>query len=378
MAGALDTKNPLNNIDDTTLKSAMEASRSPLILTDYQLPDNPIVYSNQAFLDLTGYSMRDIIGRNCRFLQGPDTDKKTVSQLRRAVKKGEYVRVTIQNYTKRGQPFWNDLIMSPIKDAAGKTTHFMGMQVDISDRILAEQRLLERTRELEASNKELEQFTFAASHDLQEPLRMISSYLQLIDRRYSDTLDADARTFLGYATEGADRMQQLVYDLLALSRITTTTDGFEPVDLREVVDRALFNLKLAIEESNAEITIEDLPRLNADAVQMTQLFQNLISNAIKYRRPRSRPRIRIRAEKVGSEYVFSVSDNGIGIPREQYARVFVVFQRLHTHAEYSGTGVGLALCSKIIDRHGGKIWVESTVGKGSVFKFSLPVRQRRT
>lgn len=372
MAPQLSSISPLQNVGVETLIAAVESSRSPLILTDYLRDDNPIIYSNQAFLELTGYDMDDVIGHNCRFLQGEDTDQDTIAELRDAVKYSKSVRVTLKNYKKDGTPFWNDLLMSPITDASGKTTHFLGMQLDITERIETQNSLRAKTAELEASNKELEQFTYATSHDLQEPLRMISSYLQLITKRYGDKLDNDGHTFLGYATEGAERMQTLIYDLLSLSKITTTKDSFKQIAMEQVVERALFNLKLVIEESHADIRIETLPEVRVDVVQMTQLFQNLISNAIKYRQPDVRPIVTISAQEQRDRYVFSVSDNGIGIPKKQFKRIFFVFQRLHTHAEYEGTGIGLAICGKIVDRHGGTIWVESEEGKGSTFKFSLP------
>lgn len=370
----LDLEKPLSNIDVDTIIRAYEASRSPLIITDYALPDNPIIYSNQAFIDLIGYGMSEVIGKNCRFLQGEDTDPETIAALRKAVKAGDYIRVTIKNYKKDGTMFWNDLVMSPIKDSAGKTTHFMGMQLDITDRVESAQHLQDKTRELELANGELEQFTYAVSHDLQEPLRMISSYLQLIMKRYEKDFNADVITFMNFATEGAERLQELIYDLLSLSRVSTTQDKFKKVSLKTPIDRALLNLKASIEESGAKVIVGEMPTLSVDAVQMTQLFQNLIGNAIKYRKPDIKPVITIDSVRQADNYVFSVADNGIGIDKKFHERVFGVFQRLHTKNEYKGTGVGLAICSKIIDRHNGKIWVESEQGNGSKFFFSLPER----
>ena len=368
----LDSVHPLENISVDTLKRTFEASRSPLILTDYHLPDNPIVYSNQAFLDLTGYEMDEIIGRNCRFLQGDDTEKPGVGELHDAVINGTHARTVLKNYTKDGKVFYNDLLISPIRDTSGDITHFMGMQLDITERIEAEQRAALKTRELEDANRELEQFTFAASHDLQEPLRMINSYLQLIDKRYGSSLDEDARTFLGFATEGAERMQALIYDLLALSRISNDDDRYRPTDMNVVTTRALENLKVSIRESEAEVIVGKLPTIEADPTQMTQLLQNLIGNALKYRQPDKKPVISITAKRGRGTYTFSVTDNGIGIDTQHFERIFVVFQRLHTRSEYSGTGIGLAICSRIVDRHGGSLWVESECDKGSTFKFTIP------
>lgn len=375
MPSKLNTTEPLKNISTDTLTRAFEDARNPLIITDYNQPDNPIVYSNQAFLDMTGYDMEEVLGRNCRFLQGDDTDQSVITELRQAVKNSEYVRVTIKNYKKDKTPFWNDLVMSPLHDESGKTTHFLGMQLDVTDRIMAEERLSAKTSELEQSNKELEQFTYATSHDLQEPLRMISSYLQLIHKRYSQVLDADGKTFLNFASEGAERLQGLIYDLLTLSKVTSSNDKFKLINLAKPLEQARFNLKLSIEETDAVIEADDLPEVEVDPAQMAQLFQNLLGNAIKYRREGIPPHIKVTAIRKGKRYDISVIDNGIGIDKQYFDRIFAVFQRLHTRNEYSGSGIGLAICTRIIERHNGRIWVESTKGKGTTFTFTIPINQ---
>ncbi len=375
MGKKLDTVNSINNLTDPLLKRTFEASRSPLIVTDNLRLDNPIIYSNQAFLDLCGYDLDEVIGRNCRFLQGDDSDEEAVATLREAVEQGTDARVTLKNYRKDGVPFWNDLIMSPIKDDAGKVTHFVGMQLDITDRMEAQQALVAKTEQLEQSNHELEQFTYATSHDLQEPLRMINSYLQLIRKRYGEEFDEDGNTFLDFASEGADRMQALINDLLTLSRLSDDSRRYKKIAMREVVDRSLNNLKLLVEETGTTLTIGRLPTMCVDPVQITQLFQNLINNAIKYRRAGVKPVVDISARKDGGSYIFTVKDNGIGIEPKHFDRVFTIFQRLHTRSEYPGTGIGLTICAKIIKRHNGSIWVESEPGKGSSFMFSMPVER---
>lgn len=372
---ALDTDNPIENLTISILKDSVEASRSPLIITDNRLPDNPIIYSNKAFEEMTGYSMTDIIGKNCRFLQGEDTKKADIAKLHTAVHTNTYVRTLLKNYRKDGTPFWNDLVVSPVTDTNGATTHFIGMQLDVTDRITDAERLTAKSQELQRSNAELEQFAYAASHDLQEPLRMISSYLQLLDRRYGKDFDADAKTFIGFASEGAERMQALIDDLLKLSRITTTSEPHRPVPMAKVIERALFNLKIRLDESQAVVEISEMPILSVDSMQMTQLFQNLISNALKYSHPGVVPHITINAARRKNSWEFTVADNGIGIDKRHFTRIFQVFQRLHTRAEFTGTGVGLAICSKIVDRHHGKIWVESKTGKGSAFIFTLPLKE---
>ncbi len=252
------------------------------------------------------------------------------------------------------------------------------MQLDITNTIEYTSNLEKSQNKLISSNQELEQFTYAASHDLQEPLRMVSSYLQLLDKRYGSEFDEDARKFMDFAVEGAGRMQSLINDLLTLSRVSSTGKTFRSIDFDEVIKRATFNLKLLIEETEAEIDAGSLPTVHADSVQMIQLMQNLIGNAIKYRRPGHRPAIKITAVTKGHNDIFSVSDNGIGIDKQYHERIFTIFQRLHTREEYAGTGVGLAICSKIIDRHGGKIWVESNSMGGSTFVFSLPHKRKGT
>lgn len=364
------------DISPETLWKAIESTRSAFIITDCSKPDDPVIYANQAFCDLTGYSQDEIIGRNCRFLQGRDTSERTIARIRDAVKAGEHIQVRIRNYRKDGTPFWNDLIMSPVRDAGGKLTHFVGCQLDVTDRVSFEERLQKATRRLAQSNRELEQFTYAASHDLQEPLRMVSSYLQLIRERYEHKLDEDGDIFIGYAVEGAHRMQELVNDLLMLSRVRTAARELRYEDMDKILEVVLANMQITISESHAVVTHDALPRIEVDRTQMTQLLQNLISNALKYRSPDKEPVVHIGVQKGRGNYTFSVSDNGIGIEPVYFERIFGMFQRLHTRSEFPGTGVGLAICSKIVERHGGRIWVESVPGEGSVFYFSLPVKQK--
>jgi PAS domain S-box-containing protein len=284
---------------------------------------------------------------------------------------------------------WVSTSKIPYIDETGEVVGVIGVSMDVTERKLAEDELKkhrehleelvkERTeklavaiRDLERSNKELEQFAYVASHDLQEPLRMVSSYTQLLAQRYEGQLDDKAKKYIDYAVDGAVRMQRLINDLLMYSRVGTRGKPPEPTDVHSVLGEVIRNLGAAIDESRAIVTNDDLPTVLVDASQFAQVFQNLIANAIKFR-GESPPRIHVSAHDQGCEWAFSISDKGIGIDPKYKDKLFVIFQRLHTKQEYPGTGIGLALCKRIVERHGGRIWFESEPGKGSTFFFSIP------
>ncbi|HET9472064.1 MAG TPA: ATP-binding protein, partial [Usitatibacter sp.] len=231
-----------------------------------------------------------------------------------------------------------------------------------------------KARELARSNEELQQFAYVASHDLQEPLRMVSSYTQLLGRRYASHLDADAREFMGYIVEGSARMKQLIEDLLAYSRVGTRGREFRDVSSEAALVKALANLRGAQERTNAAVSHDPLPTVRGDEGQLTQLFQNLVGNAIKFRGTED-PRIHVSSRAENGEWLFSVADNGIGLDPQYAERIFLMFQRLHNREEYPGTGIGLAICKKIVDRHGGRIWVAGRPGDGCTFFFTLPMKE---
>jgi PAS domain S-box-containing protein len=251
---------------------------------------------------------------------------------------------------------------------------FIGICLDVTQRKMDELKLHNYTQELERSNIELEQFAYIASHDLQEPLRMVSSYTQLLERRYKDKLDDDANEFIGYAVDGANRMQTLIQDLLAYSRVGKNKQILKRLELDPLIKNIILGLKLAIEESNVQINLpESFPQIMADQSQIQQLFQNLILNAIKYRAEERKCEININYQKVDKMWQFSIQDNGIGIETKYFERIFVIFKRLHSREKYSGTGIGLAVCKRIVEGHGGELWLESTFGSGSTFYFTIPI-----
>lgn len=274
-----------------------------------------------------------------------------------------------------GQIHWVLTTKVPIRASDGNLTGLFGISRDITELEHTRMGLEKSAEELKRSNTELEQFAHVASHDLQEPLRMVASYLQLLERRYKDQLDQDAREFIQYAVDGANRMRDLIAALLAFSRVGTRTQPFERFDCQKVMHRVLTNLLMTIDESRASVTHDPLPLLLGDPVQIEQLLQNLVANAIKYCKKTEPPSVHVSATRAGNQWVFSVRDNGIGIDPEHHERIFVIFQRLHSWSEYSGTGIGLAICKRIVERHGGRIWVESQLGKGSTFFFTIPVRE---
>ncbi len=277
---------------------------------------------------------------------------------------------------KNGSDFPIEIMLSPLESAEGILV--TAAIRDITKRKKAEAHLLQKVEELNRSNEELGQFAYIASHDLQEPLRMVASYTQLLSRRYKGKLDSDADEFISFAVDGASRMQRLIQDLLAYSRVGTIEMDLLDTSSEEALQQALINLRGAIEEKGALVTHDPLPTVLADETQLIQLFQNLVGNAIKYQNP-GVPRVHISAAKNGGKkWMFSVKDNGLGIDPQYFEKIFGVFQRLHKREEFAGTGIGLAICKKIVERHGGSISVESQPGQGSIFRFVLAGNERKS
>ncbi|SNQ61035.1 PAS domain-containing sensor histidine kinase [Candidatus Methanoperedens nitratireducens] len=333
--------------------------------------DGRIVFSNKAVEKIYGFSPEEFQGRHVNEMNVDQefADKVIIPAIKET---GRWVGELMVKHKDGGIfPIW--LTASLVKDSKGEPIAMVGIITDITERKRVEEERERWTAELARSNAELQQFAYVASHDLQEPLRMISGFAQLLEKRYRDKLGKDADEFIAYIVNGATRMQTMINDLLAYSRVGTQGKPFQPTDCESVLNQVMINLKVAIEQSGAVITHDPLPNVTADTSQMIQLLQNLISNAIKFR-SKELPRVHIRAKKKGNEWVFSVRDNGIGIAPEFFGRLFQIFQRGHPANEYAGTGIGLATCKKIVERHGGKIWAESVEGRGSTFYFTIPSR----
>ncbi|MGR3319588.1 MAG: PAS domain-containing sensor histidine kinase [Candidatus Anammoxibacter sp.] len=332
-----------------------------------------IKYYNPMAEEIFGYKAENAIGSNVfdiykELTADSDFVKQAIDEIHN---EGEYSSI-FQQKKKDGGRFLQ-IRISDVLDISNKSAGYMLMAHDITERIKGERLLKRHTDDLARSNEELEQFAYVASHDLQEPLRMITSYLQLLEGRYKGNLDKDADDFIEFAVDGANRMQTLIDDILTYSRVGRDMIDFTPVDCNVILEQVIITLQTAIKEKEAVIIYDPLPTVIADELLMNQLFQNLISNAIKF--CNNSPQIKISAVQSEDDWVFSVSDNGIGIEPKQFNHVFLMFRRLHTRTEYQGTGIGLPICKKIVERHGGRIRIESEPGKGSKFHFTIPVNR---
>lgn len=350
------------------LTVAIEQSPAVTVITDR---NGSIEYVNPMFTEVTGYRAEEAIGNNPRILKSGTHPVEFYEELWKTITAGRVWQGDFLNKKKDGGLYWETATIRPIFDVNGEIEHYLAIKVDITDRKKAESRLNELLDELKRSNQALEQFAYIASHDLQEPLRMVTSYMQLLERRYKGKLDEDADTFIGFAVDGAKRMKVLINDLLAFSQVGSHGNPFVPTDFTEVINEVLSNLSVTIEESGATVTHDPMPVIEADKMQIAQLLQNLVGNAIKFSKA-GPPKVHIGVKRDGGMWQFSVSDNGIGIAPEYYERIFQIFQRLHSKDKYSGTGIGLAVSKRIVERHKGRIWVESAQGKGTTFYFTIP------
>jgi chemotaxis family two-component system sensor kinase Cph1 len=339
------------------------------MVTYYDVPILRCLFANKQRTGAPGWSVESMVGRTVREVVGDEGWRAIEPHVTRALD-GAQAHFSRTWRIPGSEERTIEVELAPQIDEFGAVSGIHLLATDVTTRKLAEELLAQRTQELARSNAELELFAYVASHDLQEPLRMVQSFLELLTQRYRARLDADAMEFIGFAVDGARRMRLLIDDLLTYSRVGTAAKPMEPVDLGEVFASVQRNLRVAIDESGAHLGADNLPSVMGDPVQLTQLFQNLIANAIKFWRDQP-PQIDIAAQREGDWWRLSVRDNGIGISADQFDRIFVPFQRIHSCSTYPGTGLGLAICKKIVERHGGRIWVESEVGKGSRFNLTL-------
>jgi PAS domain S-box-containing protein len=348
------------------------AESSPLAI--FVNREDKVVLANPAAAKLFGASSpEDLIGKPALDLFDPDSRSLVRERIR--VDSEEVPLVEVRILQLDGTPVDVEATASPFLDQGVKAIQVLLR--DITERKRAEEELRERTEDLLRSNTELEKFAYVASHDLQEPLRMVTNYTQLLQQRYQGKLDSDADEFIAYAVDGAARMRTLINELLAYSRVGTQGAPFVLTALDDLLDDALRGLEMTLSDVDAVVTRDPLPELWCDPTQIARVFQNLIVNAAKFH-DADPPQIHVGARLEGEGWVFSVKDNGIGIDPEHFDRIFVIFQRLQSRAEYEGTGMGLAIGKRIVERHGGRIWVESRPGAGSTFFFTLPAELKES
>ena len=333
--------------------------------------DGKLLRVNKAFANAFGAEPEELIGKACyEVVHGtkkpwPECPMKQMLETKKPV---------VSEFFEPRLGIYLEVSGSPILNEEGEFVAFVHVTKDITERKRMEEELKQTLAELERSNAELEEFAYVASHDLQEPLRMVASYLQLIERRYKNRLDKDADEFIAFAVDGATRMQKMINKVLLYSRIGKQSKPLRPIDCEDILDQVVANLAASIQESGVIVTRDPLPTVMANDALLIELLQNLIGNAVKFRGKKS-PGVHVKAEKKGSDWVFSVRDNGIGVDPRHAGLVFQIFQRLHGRSEYPGTGIGLAICRRIVEYHGGNIWLESEPTKGSTFYFSIPVAE---
>jgi PAS domain S-box-containing protein len=352
------------------LAAIVESSDDAILSKDL----NGIIQSwNRGAERIFGYKAEEIVGKHISTLAPPDYADEIPSILERIVRGERIDHYQTKRRTKTGRILNISLTVSPVRDAWGKIIGASKVARDITEKELQEQVLRDTNAALTRSNADLQQFAYSASHDLQEPLRMVATYSEMLKKHFAGKLGARGDEYIGYTVQGALRMEQLLKDLRAYTQVSTTQQQPDlDINAEEVLEKALANLETAIADSDASVTHTDLPHIRMHEFQLQQLFQNLIGNAIRYRS--SNPsRIHVAAERQEEKWLFSVQDNGIGIEPEYREQIFGLFKRLHSAAEYPGTGMGLAICQRIVERAGGRIWVESERGSGATFFFTIPV-----
>ena len=343
------------------LSTAVEQSPVAVVITD---PNGTIEYMNSHVTVTSGYQVEEAIGSNSRIFASGETPGDVYREMWATISAGRRWAGQLRNRRKDGALRWEAIVIAPVLNEAGRIAHYVAIKDDVTERRQMQDKLRQ-------TNADLEQFAYVASHDMRQPLRMVSSYLALIEKRLGPLLADDIKDFLGFAIGGAKQMDSLILGLLEYSR-TGRSAELVAVPLAEAVASARLNLTVALREADADIVVAaGLPTVAGDSTELSRLFQNLIGNAIKYHEPGRRPRIEIGSRRQGGDWVVWVKDNGIGIAAEDRERAFAIFQRLVPQDAFEGTGIGLAVCRKIVEHHGGRIWIESVPGEGSTFFFTL-------
>jgi len=355
------------------LKSAIDQCSDSIFFTDIR---GHILYVNHRFVETSGYSSAELIGQTPRLLKSGQHPPSFYRHMWGTLLSGRICRCRIVNKRKDGRLYVEESNTAPVRNDDGQIIGFVSVKMDITNLLETQCRLEATNQELARSNAELEQFAYVASHDLQEPLRSIGSCLQLLKKHFPENLDERAGEFISHAVSGCKRMRDRIEALLTFSRVDAVFDQPTEVDCGEALKEALTSLSQVIEESGARITHDQLPVVSASRLLLAQVFQNLISNALKFHGDHP-PVVHVGVKNDGDQWLFSVTDEGIGIDPLHCERIFRLFQRLHSQEEYPGTGLGLAICKKIINQHSGHIWVESVSGGGSTFYFTLPKTSTR-
>jgi PAS domain S-box-containing protein len=348
----------------------IENSKSGVLLVDASNKQYQVTYSNKSFFQITGYQENDIVSQSILFFLRKDTSADDWHIINEALENPKDLEFKIQTtHQATGKELLLEIQMFPMYDDKNNLTNFIFILTDTTNQNNIEKTLKEYSEKLKTSNEELETFAYVASHDLQEPLRTVMGFTELLSESYQNKLDNEGEQYIQFILQASQRMKNLIQDLLRFSRLGTGKEFIEEVNMNDVFKNAYENLYTSIEENNALITCDTLPTIMANYTLILQVMQNLMSNAIKYRKENESPIIHVSCEEHPEEWVFSVKDNGIGIAKKYYDRIFVIFQRLYTQEQYSGTGIGLAICKKVIEKYGGRIWVYSEEGKGSTFYF---------
>lgn len=368
----------LKSTDFNHLKSAIDEA-AIVAITDKR---GIITYVNKKFCAISKYTREELIGNTHRIINSGFHPSEFFIEMWRTIASGKVWEGEIKNKAKDGSYYWVHTTIVPFMDTEGKPERYVAVRYEITERKLAEEQLKVYAKKLEVSNQELQDFASVAAHDLQEPLRKIQSFSDRLKIKAKENLSPELMDYLNRMQDSAKRMQTLINDLLTYSRVTTRANAFSNVELDEIMRKVIYDLEVRLEQTHGKVEVKSLPTIQADSTQMYQLLQNLVGNALKFSRPNTPPFVTVDYRILngsslgrGQACEITIKDNGIGFEEKYVDRIFTIFQRLHGRHEYEGTGIGLAVCRKIVDRHGGTITAQSVPGEGSTFIITLPVKQ---